>query len=104
MKDFDVIVIGSGIGGLICAGLLVSKGVKVLILEKNPTPGGYLSSFSRRGFVFDSAVDCFSGLDEKGVIRYVLKALDVEDEIGFVRVDPIRESIFPDMRVIVDGD
>ena len=104
MKDSDVIIIGAGIGGLICAGLLASKGVRVLVLEKNPTPGGYLSSFDRGNFRFDSAVDCFSGLDGKGVIRYVLRALEVEDEIKFVRVNPIRESIFPGLKVIVDGN
>jgi phytoene dehydrogenase-like protein len=104
VKDSDVIIIGAGIGGLICAGLLVSKGVRVLVLEKNQVSGGYLSSFDRGNFRFDSAVDCFSGLDGKGVIRYVLRALEVEDEIKFVRVNPIRESIFPGLKVIVDGN
>ncbi|MFQ5560307.1 MAG: phytoene desaturase family protein, partial [Nitrospinota bacterium] len=104
MKDFDVVVIGTGIGGLICAGTLAAQGVKVLAIEKNPNPGGYLTSFRRRKFVFDSAVDCFSGLDENGVIRHTLRALDIEDEISFVRVDPIQESFFPGIRVAVDGN
>ena len=104
MKDFDVIVIGTGIGGLTCAGLLASKGIKVLALEKNSSPGGYLSSFSRGGFRFDSAVDCFSGLDEKGAIKFVLKSLEVENEISFVRVNPIRESFFPGIAISADKD
>ena len=57
MKDFDVIVIGSGIGGLVSAGMLTSQGLKTLMIERHITPGGYLSSFRKKGFVFDSAVD-----------------------------------------------
>ncbi|MBI3397769.1 MAG: NAD(P)/FAD-dependent oxidoreductase [Deltaproteobacteria bacterium] len=99
MKDYDVIVIGSGMGGLSCAGILASRGLRVLVLEKNPNPGGYLTSFKRKGFIFDSAVDCFSGMDEKGAIKYLLKKLEVEDKIEFIKIDPIRESIFPGMRI-----
>ena len=40
MSDFDVIVIGSGIGGLVSAGALVKSGMRVLVLEKNHRPGG----------------------------------------------------------------
>lgn len=72
MKDFDVIVIGSGIGGLISAGTLVSKGMKTLLVEKNKIPGGLLASFKRKGFLFNSAVDCISGVAKGGYISNVL--------------------------------
>ena len=99
MKDYNVVIIGSGIGGLVCAGILANKGLNVLVIEKNQGPGGYLTSFKRKGFIFDSAVDCFSGLDESGAIRRLLKELGLESEIEFINVDPIRESIFPGIRV-----
>lgn len=99
MKDYDVIIIGGGIGGLACAGILVSEGIKVLVLEKNPAAGGYLTSFKRKGFTFDSAVDCFSGGDNDGAITYLLKRLGVEDDVNLIKVDPVRESIFPGIRV-----
>lgn len=104
MKDFDVIVIGSGIGGLISAGILTSRGLKTLVLERHITHGGYLASFKRKEFVFDSAVDCISGVTAGGLIYKVLDLLDVYKNISFVRVDPVRESIFPDIEVIVDAD
>jgi len=104
MKDFDVIVIGSGIGGLIGAGILASQGLSLLLVEKNKSPGGYLSSFKRGAFVFDSAVDCISGVGTDGLIASVLKSLGVDNEIDFVRVNPIRVSIFPDREVAVDSD
>ena len=104
MKDFDCIVIGAGMGGLTAAGRLASSGVKVLLIDKNKTPGGYLQSFRRRGFVFDSSVDCFGGMGEGGPIGLLLKGLGVEDEVERIKVDPIRTSIFPGMTVRVPGD
>ena len=44
--QFDAIVIGSGIGGLSCAASLATCNYKVLVLEKNQSLGGSLSSFS----------------------------------------------------------
>ncbi len=104
MNDFDCIIIGSGIGGLTAAGRLASKGIKVLLLEKNPRAGGYLQSFKRKGVVFDSSIDCFSGLDEHGPISILLRSLEVDNEIEFIRVDPIRTSIFPGITVHVHAE
>ncbi len=104
MKDFDVIVIGSGIGGLVSAGMLTSQGLKTLMIERHITPGGYLSSFRKKGFVFDSAVDCISGVGPDGLIYKTLELLNVNREVNFIRIDPIRVSMFPDLEIIIDGD
>ncbi len=52
-RNFDAIVIGSGIGGLVTASQLSAKGAKVLVLEKYIIPGGSGGSFKRRGYTFD---------------------------------------------------
>lgn len=104
MTDFDIIIIGSGIGGLISAGILASKGLKTILIEKNLTPGGYLASFRRGNFIFDSSVDCISGVAPGGLINKVLKLLNVDRDIDFVQVSPVRLSIFPDIEVNVDSD
>jgi len=98
---YDCIVIGTGIAGLTAAATLACEGAKVLVLEKNKTPGGYLQSFTRKGATFDSCVDCFSGLDSNGPITYLLEALGVRDELDIIKVDPIRTSIFP---AVSDGE
>lgn len=104
MADFDCIVIGAGIGGLVSAGRLASKGFKTLLIDKNPTPGGYLQSFKRKGVTFDSSIDCFSGLDAEGPITRVIESLGVKDEISPVKIDPIRRSIFPSMTIDVHSE
>ncbi len=74
----DVIVIGSGIGGLCCAGLLARYGFEVVVCESHTIPGGAAHSFDRRGFRFDSGPSLFSGIaasPSANPLRQVLDAL-----------------------------
>ncbi|MHA1788388.1 MAG: FAD-dependent oxidoreductase, partial [Candidatus Helarchaeota archaeon] len=59
-KNFDAIIIGSGIGGSACAALLSAEGFKTLVLEKNKEIGGMCSSYKKQGFILDSAIHVFS--------------------------------------------
>ena len=43
--NIDIIIIGSGIGSLTCAGLLSRVGKKVLVLEQHYIAGGCMHSF-----------------------------------------------------------
>ena len=54
MSKYDAIIIGAGIGGLTCALLLAKKGLRVAVFEKEKLPGGYCSSFSKDGYVFEA--------------------------------------------------
>jgi beta-carotene ketolase (CrtO type) len=40
MQSFDVVIIGAGHNGLVCAAYLLKAGYSVLLLEKRPVPGG----------------------------------------------------------------
>ena len=51
--DYDVIVVGAGPGGSVCAALLANKGLKILLLEKNDRPGGKAMTVSNRGFTHE---------------------------------------------------
>lgn len=83
--EHDVVIVGSGIGGLTCGALLSKRGYKVLVLEQHYQVGGYCSSFERRGFVFNTGVEDVSGLWERGPVTYLLRELGLEKDDLFVR-------------------
>src|SRR5689334_23318970 len=78
-ENYDVIIIGAGISGLVCGCYLAKGGLKVLIIEKNDHPGGCCTSFSRNGFQFDSAAHSLGGMSPKGPIGSVLSELGIEN-------------------------
>mmetsp|Transcript_42541 Transcript_42541/g.133307 ORF Transcript_42541/g.133307 Transcript_42541/m.133307 type:complete len:148 (-) Transcript_42541:1984-2427(-) len=53
-EDADVVVIGSGMGGLSCAAMLARLGRKVVVLEQHDIAGGGTHTFELKGFKFDS--------------------------------------------------
>jgi prolycopene isomerase len=63
-ESADVIVIGSGIGGLTAAALLQERGISTLVFEKNRYPGGSCSSFQREGYRFDAGASVFYGFGD----------------------------------------
>ncbi|KAJ9687618.1 hypothetical protein PVL29_016198 [Vitis rotundifolia] len=64
--EADVVVIGSGIGGLCCSGLLARYQQDVLVLESHDRPGGAAHSFKIRDYEFDSGPSLFSGFQSRG--------------------------------------
>jgi prolycopene isomerase len=70
-----VIVIGSGIGGLVTASQLAAKGAKTLVLERYMIPGGSGGSFRREGYTFDVGASMIFGFGEKGHTNLLTRAL-----------------------------
>lgn len=78
MAQTDVVVIGSGIGGLSCAALLARYGFDVIVCESHSIPGGAAHAFERNGFKFDSGPSLYSGLSyspSPNPLRQVLDAI-----------------------------
>lgn len=87
-EAFDVLIAGSGMGGLMCGALLALHGYRILILEKHHQIGGNLQTFKRKGLRFNSAMH-FVGAMEKGqILHQVFKYLGILEQTGLERLDP----------------
>ncbi|MGF1523663.1 MAG: phytoene desaturase family protein [Leptolyngbyaceae cyanobacterium] len=79
----DVVVIGSGIGGLSCGALLARYGLDVVVCESHTIPGGAAHGFERSSFRFDSGPSLYSGLSyspSPNPLRQVLDAIEEDAE------------------------
>ncbi|MFN0049422.1 MAG: phytoene desaturase family protein [Cytophagales bacterium] len=78
MKNSEILIIGSGIGSLSAACLLAQKGKKVTVVEQNYLPGGCVSSYWRKGFVFEAGATTLVGLDKGQPLHYLLDTLGID--------------------------
>ncbi len=88
MDRTEVIIIGSGVGGLCCAALLAKYGFQVTVCESHAIAGGAAHSFDRDGFKFDSGPSLYSGLSyspSPNPLRQVLDA--IEEDVEWVNYD-----------------
>ncbi len=83
----DVIIIGSGLGGLVCAKILAEKGKHVTVLERHTVPGGCLQSYRRHGISFDTGLHYVGGLAEGFRLHDIFERLGLM-RLPWQRLDP----------------
>ena len=84
----EVIVIGSGIGGLCCASLLAKYGFQVTVCESHSIAGGAAHSFERNGYKFDSGPSLYSGMSYSPSTNPLKQVLDaIEEDVEWVNYD-----------------
>jgi len=99
MQQYDVIIIGSGIGGLVCGNILSMEGMKVCVLEKNKQIGGCLQTFVRDKVIFDSGVHYIGGLDKGQNLYQIFNYLGLMEKLKLEKMD---ENAFD--KIIIDND
>jgi prolycopene isomerase len=102
MRTYDVVVIGTGIGGAAAAALCARAGLSVIALEKNPRIGGSCSYYEKRGFHIDYGTHMFSR-GPRGPLGAVERRLGVPRarRVRWVRTPDIAELRAPGLRLRV---
>ena len=101
---YDVVIIGAGIGGLVCGCYLAKAGMKVLIGEQHFKPGGYCTSFRRNRFTFDAGPHCFGSYRNGGLTRKILQDLGLDRKLQIHRSDPTDVIVTPEHTINIWND
>lgn len=98
MERYDIIIIGSGMGGLVCGDILSREGYRVCLLEKNKQIGGSLQTYARDKVVFDSGVHYIGALEKGQNLYQVFTFLGLMDKLKLRKMD---ENGFD--KIFIDG-
>ncbi len=84
---YDIAILGTGLGGLVCGYMLSKNGFKVLLLEKNAQIGGCLQTFKRFGVKFDTGMHYIGSMLEGQILQRLFKYLNLLNDVKLSRLD-----------------
>lgn len=86
-NHYDVIIIGSGIGGLTSAACLSKMGKKVLVLEQHYTAGGFTHSYARNGYEWDVGVHYIGDVGTKNTTTRKMFDFITDNQLKWAAMD-----------------
>lgn len=95
LPHYDAVVIGAGIGGLVCANYLARAGLRVLLVEQHFMVGGYCSTFRRKGFTFDAATHFYPLLGNPATLTG-RQLIELGIQTRWIKMDPVDQFHCPD--------
>ena len=87
MKQYDVIIIGGGLGGLSSGVMLSKEGLNVCVLEQHSIIGGCLQSFKRHGCSLDTGMHYVGSISEGQIMNQYFKYLGIMDDLQLYKLD-----------------
>ena len=91
---YDIAILGTGLGGLVCGYILSKNGYKVLLLEKNAQIGGCLQTFKRFGVKFDTGMHYIGSMLPGQILHRLFHYLNLLDDVPISRLDESGYDVF----------
>lgn len=86
-NKYDVIIVGSGLGGLVSAIILAKEGKRVCVLEKNNQFGGNLQTFVRDKTIFDTGIHYIGGLSKGENLHSYFSYIGIMEHLKLKKMD-----------------
>ena len=98
MAVYDAVIIGGGLGGLLCGNILSKEGFNVCLVEKNHKLGGSLQTFGRKGCIFNTGLNYTESLEEGQVLHQYFRYFNLIGNLNLKKLDQDGFEIidFPD--------
>ncbi len=87
MADYDAVIIGGGLGGLLCANILSKEGMNICLIEKNHKLGGSMQTFGRKGCIFNTGLNYTESLDDGQVLNRYFRYFGLQQKLNLRRLD-----------------
>jgi prolycopene isomerase len=100
-SSYDAVVIGAGVGGLVCGALLAKEGLKVLIIERQERPGGYMTAYNRKGYSFQ-VPSVVGGFGPDGALTRITDHLGLR--LDLKKIEPFQRCLYPDHDIGMPSD
>lgn len=81
----NVVIIGSGLGGLVSGALLAKDGYKVTLVEQHNIVGGCATTFKRKDFICEVGLHEMDGVYTNTEIKKIFDRLDVYQNVEFIK-------------------
>ncbi len=91
--SYDVVVIGSGLGGLLAGNGLARRGYRVLMLEEHSVPGGCTTNFEREDYRFEASNHVMNGCEPGGMTYAQLEKVGAQDRTEFIKIHSFGRQI-----------
>ncbi len=102
--NYDVIVIGAGLGGLTAGAKMAKEGRRVLLLEQHDRPGGCATTFRRRDFTMEVGLHEMDGLHSGDMKNRIFDDLGIFNQVEFLPVPEFYRFLNDRLDLVVPHD
>jgi phytoene dehydrogenase-like protein len=104
MNQYDVVVVGGGLGGLSAGAILAKKGYRVHLIEPHDKVGGFATNFSRKKYRMEVAVHVLDGAHPYNLRNELFEFLDVDRHVKFVTLPEFYKCHYEGESVVVENE
>jgi phytoene dehydrogenase-like protein len=100
-SEYPTVIIGAGLGGLVCGAYLARQGIPVTVVEQHSIPGGYATSFDRAGGKYTFEVSLHGTSINTNAPARILHEIGVLDKIDLVQLPEVYRYKTPKLDISV---